>query len=333
MQGFDDDYVDIVDYIVRCTHKIWEEKGMGLIYSHYLHNVTVHTADGTVYGREQVLADSIQTLAALPDRKLFADAVVWTGDDQNGFHTSHHITSVAHNTGYSSYGPPTGKKVVWRAIANCFVKENRICEEWLLRDDLSVIRQLGFDENEIIARLASKESASKTGEQVHGEIGRVFGQTTPEVLPPKTCEGFDIEDFVRRSTHDIWNWRMFNKIAAYYADNYLCHSASGRELYGRDEFTAFVLSMLAMFPDARFSIDHLFWNGDEREGYRTAMRWSLVGTHTGHGIYGMPTGKRVRIWGMTQHVVKNGRFVEEWTLFNELALLKQFYLARMESGK
>ena len=23
LRGFDDDYVDIVDYIVRCTHKIW----------------------------------------------------------------------------------------------------------------------------------------------------------------------------------------------------------------------------------------------------------------------------------------------------------------------
>ncbi|MDX1413776.1 MAG: hypothetical protein R3293_06265, partial [Candidatus Promineifilaceae bacterium] len=25
LEGFDEDYVDIVDYIVRCTHKIWEE--------------------------------------------------------------------------------------------------------------------------------------------------------------------------------------------------------------------------------------------------------------------------------------------------------------------
>ena len=38
MRGFDADYVDIVDYIVRCTHKIWEEKQVGLIYSHYGHN-------------------------------------------------------------------------------------------------------------------------------------------------------------------------------------------------------------------------------------------------------------------------------------------------------
>jgi hypothetical protein len=35
MRGFDEDYTDIVDYIVRCTHKIWEEGAMGLLYTHY----------------------------------------------------------------------------------------------------------------------------------------------------------------------------------------------------------------------------------------------------------------------------------------------------------
>ena len=38
MQGFDDIYTDIVDYIVRCTHLIWDERDVGLIYSHYTHN-------------------------------------------------------------------------------------------------------------------------------------------------------------------------------------------------------------------------------------------------------------------------------------------------------
>ena len=35
LRGFDDCYTDIVDYIVRCTHKIWDERDVGLIYSHY----------------------------------------------------------------------------------------------------------------------------------------------------------------------------------------------------------------------------------------------------------------------------------------------------------
>ena len=69
MAGFDGDYVDIVDYIVRCTHKIWEERGMGLIYTHYKHNVIVHTPYGTMYGRDAMLASSIFTLQAFPDRR------------------------------------------------------------------------------------------------------------------------------------------------------------------------------------------------------------------------------------------------------------------------
>ena len=34
MRGFDPIYTDIVDYIVRCTHLIWDERDSGLIYSH-----------------------------------------------------------------------------------------------------------------------------------------------------------------------------------------------------------------------------------------------------------------------------------------------------------
>ena len=43
MQGFDEIYTDIVDYIVRCTHRIWDERDVGLIYSHYTHNCVLYT--------------------------------------------------------------------------------------------------------------------------------------------------------------------------------------------------------------------------------------------------------------------------------------------------
>ena len=42
LNGFDDIYTDIVDYIVRCTHRIWDERNIGLIYTHYTHNCTVY---------------------------------------------------------------------------------------------------------------------------------------------------------------------------------------------------------------------------------------------------------------------------------------------------
>jgi predicted ester cyclase len=322
MRGFDEDYTDIVDYIVRCTHKIWDEGGMGLLYSHYAHNSVVHTPYGTVYGREQMLTGSINTLSAFSDRQSFADDVIWSGNDEEGFHTSHRVIHLARNNGHSVYGPPTGRRIKHLGIANCFVKENLIHEEWLVRDALALVRQLGLDENEVVDRLLA-EDERRGVEPGYGHPERVTGQTEPPPNPEKTGDGFEIEEFILRSQNEIWNWRLFNKITDYYAPNYLCYTSSARTIYGIGDFRAYVMAFIVAFPDCRLNIDHLYWLGNDRDGYRVASRWTLIGTHDGPSMYGTPTGKPVNIMGITHHVVKGGRFVKEWTVFDELALLKQ----------
>jgi hypothetical protein len=182
VKGFDEEFEDIVDYILKITHRIWEEKGMGLIYSYYVPNVAVHTPFGLYYGRQQMLADSVSTLSSLPDRRLFAEYVIWSGNDEDGFHTSHRIMTVAHNTGYSACGPPTGRKVVYRTIANCFVKENRIVEEWVVRDELSLVRQLGFDEHEVVRKLVEKDTPVKDSQANIGDIDRVRGHALSSAM-------------------------------------------------------------------------------------------------------------------------------------------------------
>ncbi|MDQ2998162.1 MAG: hypothetical protein M3R61_14085, partial [Chloroflexota bacterium] len=112
MRGFEETYVDIIDYIVRITHRIWEEKQIGYIYDTYRHNARVTDDSGLQYGRDKIVADTIHTINAFPDIRLYADEIVWAGDDQVGFYTSHRTVIIGHNTGYSKYGPPTGKKVV-----------------------------------------------------------------------------------------------------------------------------------------------------------------------------------------------------------------------------
>ena len=52
MRGYDDTYVDIVDFIVRVTHRIWEEKDIGHIYDCYRHNARV-TVAGIVVARQR----------------------------------------------------------------------------------------------------------------------------------------------------------------------------------------------------------------------------------------------------------------------------------------
>jgi predicted ester cyclase len=322
MRGFDEDYVDIVDYIVRCTHKIWEEYGMGLIYTHYQHNAVVHGAYGTTYSREEMLTDSINLVSAFPDRRIYAEDVIWAGNDEDGFHTSHRSVAIGHNTGYGSYGPPTGRKVIRRAIANCFVRENRIIEEWVVRDSLAMVRQMGLDEYEIVDRLLA-EDERKGVRLSYGHPERLIGQTEPLPIPPKTDGAFDIKEFLFRSQHEIWNWRMFNKITEYYAPNYICYTSSNRTLYGIGDFRAYVMAFIVAFPNAKLNIDQFYYLGNEREGYRTATRWTLLGTHEGPSVYGTPTGKPIQIMGITHHFVKDEKFIQEWTVFDELALLKQ----------
>ena len=62
MAGFDPVYADIVDYIVRCTHRIWDERDVGLIHSHYTHNCVVYTPLGTSYDRETIHLWKLKTI-------------------------------------------------------------------------------------------------------------------------------------------------------------------------------------------------------------------------------------------------------------------------------
>ena len=79
-KGLDEEFEDIVDYNLKVTHRIWKVKRIGLIYSYYAPNVAVHAPYGPNHGREQMLADSISTLSSLPDRRLFAEDAIWSGN-------------------------------------------------------------------------------------------------------------------------------------------------------------------------------------------------------------------------------------------------------------
>jgi predicted ester cyclase len=327
MRGFDEDYVDIIDYIVRVTHRIWEEKNVGLLYRHYAHNIGIYTADGMTYGRDKVIAETIKSIAAFPDVRIMAEEIIWSGNDVDGFHTSHRGVWMGTNTGYSNYGAPTGRRVLRRSVAHCIVRDNFIYEEWITRDELAVVWQLGFDAVKLAKQVAARDYASGVKAPMPvgtGEVERLLGQTTPEELPPLP-PAFEPEDFARRAIHEIWNWRMFGKVRDYYVPNYVCNTTGNRVLYGLGALQANITQMIAAFPDARMLVDHVIWMGDEQKGYRVSVRWYLQGTHQGPGFYGEPTGKRIKMMGHTHYLIQDGKFVKEWTQCDEFALLKQIY--------
>lgn len=327
MEGFDPKFTDIVDYIIRITHEIWEEKAVGRLYDYYANTVQIHTSDGTIHGRDAVLAGTIGTLAAYPDRRLIGDEVIWGGDDQLGFYSSHRITHKGTNRGWSLYGAPTGRTINYRAIADCLCKRNMIVEEWLIRDELTLVRQLGLDPVETAIRIARKQADvggfAHLNTDVIGDVERGIGQLPPPIIP--ASESFEPENFIRRAIQDVWNRRMLNTVRDYFAETIALESASMRRLFGHNDYQAYVLSLLSPFPDLAITVEHFCCIGSAAAGYRTATRWRMKGTHTGYGIYGEPTGKRINLLGVSQHLIRDEKILNEWTLFDEFALLKQIH--------
>ncbi len=325
MRGFEDTYVDIIDYIVRITHRIWEEKDIGYIYDTYSHACNVNDDYGLQYGRDKIVSDTVHTVNAFPDIRLYADEIIWAGDDEVGFHTSHRTVITGHNTGYSKYGPPTGRKIrVW-CIANCIALNNEIFEEWVIYDTADLIQQLGFDLRAKARELGNQIDWDSLNDPRFGEPERLPGQGKPLYLSLKKTGSFNVEDFIRVTYHNIWNRRMLATVKQSHAPTLRVRGSTGRVYYGRGAYQSFILSMLAMFPDLALQVDDIYWMGNDKDGYNVSVRWSVTGTHRGHGIYGSPTGRPIYMRGISQHHIQNEQITEEWMLFNEFSVMQQIY--------
>jgi hypothetical protein len=54
-----------------------------------------------------------------------------------------------------------------------------------------------------------------------------------------------------------------------------------------------------------------------------ALRWSLCGRHVQPGVYGPPTGRDLLVLGVSHYRLRGGRVLEDVTIFDELAVLRQ----------
>ncbi len=329
MAGFDPVYTDIVDYIVRCTHRIWDERDVGLIYSHYTHNAVMYTSLGTLYSREDVVRDTIQRLVEFPDRRGMATQVVWRGNDVDGFYTSHLVTSTGRHTEPGPYGKPTGRRFSTRTVADCMVFENRIFREWLVRDNMAVVAQLGLDRH-AVAQRAAREMLDAGGTVLEvAENARLLGQYPPADAADVSLANSDTEAWCLRWLHDVYNKRMFGTLRDVYAPNAQWHGPMMRELFGVAAVVQQTMRLVATIPDAAFVVQHVCSTPCDEGGEKVAVRWVLDGHHLGHGTLGDPTGGRLFVMGMTHLHVVGRRVVDDWTVYDELAMLTQVKLGQL----
>ncbi|WP_454886686.1 alpha/beta fold hydrolase [Sphingomonas oryzagri] len=332
MKGFDDCYTDIVDYIIRCTHKIWDERDVGLIYTHYTHNCVAYTTMGTMYDRETHIRDTIQRLVEFPDRRGMAQQVIWRGNDVDGFYTSHMTHGLGRHTEYGAWGKPTGRTYCTRTVADCMILENRIYKEWIVRDNMGPLIQVGLDPHVFAEGIARKKF--ETGEQVLevSENRRLLGQYPPETEADVSIAHTEGEAELLRWLHHIYNKRMFGKIHEIYAPNCQWHGPLMRELYGVAAVLHQTMKLVALIPDCAFVPQHICSVESEEGGTKYALRWILDGHHMGYGTLGAPSGHKLTVMGVTHFHVKDGKIVDEWVVYDELSMLVQLKLAAMQTA-
>lgn len=330
MRGFDPIYTDIVDYIVRCTHRIWDERDVGLIYTHYTHNCVAYTTMGTMYDRETHIRDTIQRLVEFPDRRGLAQQVIWRGDDQNGFYTSHMTHGQGRHSQYGMYGKPTGRTFLTRTVADCMILENKIYKEWIVRDNMGPVIQLGLDPHAYAQDIAVRKF--EAGEPIMEvvENRRLLGQYPPETEADTSIAHNDDEAQLLRDLHHIYNKRMFGRIHELYAPNCQWHGPLMREYYGVAAVLQQTMRLIALIPDGYYVPQHICSVDSEEGGTKYAVRWTLDGHHLGYGPLGAPTGHPLFVMGVTHFHIRDGKIIDEWAVYDELSMLAQVKLAALQ---
>ena len=324
LQGFDPTYRNIIDYIVRITYRIWETNDREVEYIGECYSLDSQVFDdyGLQLGNQKIIVDTHHTTSAFPDIILDAEEVIWAGNDQIGFHTSHLTRISGTNTGSSRYGNATGKTVNFLVLANCVALQNDIFLEHVLYNTSAMLQQLGIDPWEESARLVKNPPAGWPRSQENWDQLRSATSPAIPISQAEPITGFDPDTFTREIHDNVWNSNQ-SAIINSYAENLLFEGATERIFSGRTAYRHYVNELRSVFPDLQLQVDEVYWMGNELDGWLISTRWSAEGTHLGKGIYRSPSGKTCQMWGITQWQVLNGIVQKEWQLFNELDLMMQ----------
>lgn len=316
MKGFSDKFNDFPDYIIGITKEIWEDRGLATLHHYYAPDIPVRSPSSIVIGNQDVIGATMATLAEFPDRRLLGEDVIWSGTPEQGMLSSHRILSTATHAGNGVYGAATGKKLKYRIIADCHAINNQINDEWLIRDQGAIVRQMGWDPKTYAVDQIEKEGGAE-------QCAKPFHPDMDQQGPYKG-RGNANEWGVKYA--DILNRIMgadLGVVPAAYDRAVTGFYPGGQELVSADGVDAFWIGLRSSFPSAEFKIEHQIGREDPMMPPRAAIRWSLTGKHDGWGNFGKPTGAEVHVMGISHVEFGPWGIRREYTLFDETAIWKQ----------
>ena len=163
------------------------------------------------------------------------------------------------------------------------VFENRIHREWVVADQMAILRRLGLDPHRFAERIAAARLSQGLLAIDIGETRPMLGQYPPEAEPDTSIAATELERHTLRWLHDVWNRKMFGRIRQVHAPTAMDHGPLMSELHGPASVIHQVMGLVGSLPDA-FAPQHVCSTPCAEGGTKVAVRWVLGGHHLGHGI-------------------------------------------------
>ena len=125
---------------------------------------------------------------------------------------------------------------------------------------------------------------------------------------------------VLRTHEEVWSKGDLTVIDELYSAEYVAHWADGGDT-DREGLKTIVAEARAAFPDMTEDIVHIVAEGD-----LVVTHFISSGTFTGDLNGLQPSGKKVSRPEIAIHRIANGKIVEQWTVSDQLTLMKQLGL-------
>ncbi|MEL7116350.1 MAG: nuclear transport factor 2 family protein [Pseudomonadota bacterium] len=318
MHGFSNKFKDFPDYILGITQEIWEERGLGLKMRDYYHkDVVIRTPAGIAFGEPGMTAATMATLVEFPDRALLGEDVIWSGTPDEGMLSSHRIYTTGTHLGDGLFGKATGKRFGIHVIADCYAHANQISDEWLIRDNGGIVRQLGMEPRDWAQAQIDAGDDNMPFTPAVDQDGPYLGRGNDNAWGQK------LADLLTR----IMNAEL-SVIPAEWDRAAVLSYAGAVQGHSWGDADRFWLTLRSAFPSAEFKIHHVIGRDDPLMPPRAAVRWSLTGKHDGHGVFGPPTGAEVHVMGATHAEFGPWGLRREVSLYDETAVWKQILLQK-----
>lgn len=318
MKGFDAEFRDLDHYIRVITDRIWEGRRIDDIARYYGSDCAVETPGSVSVGVAAVTEGTQATLRAFPDRRLLAEDVIVSGNEDSGFLSSHRIFSPMTHAGPGAFGAPTGKPVFARTVADCVCIGNRIVHEWLVRDQAAIARQIGSHERELAQRWLNERG------------GAVAKAAMPPAPAPYVSfvDGDAAAQRYAQAYRALWLHGEAKAFEATHGANAIVALPTAQTAIDGADLRGFWAGVRGALHATQFNVEHLVANPRPGRATALAMRWRAQTTHAGDGRYGTATGRAVEVLGISHAELEQGRIVREWILIDDVALWMQVLAAR-----